>query len=212
MYSFVLMAALTAGGNAPDCYWYGYYPAYYYSYPVYYGWSGWYYPAYYSGWYYPYYSWGWYGWPGYCGCGPVVCVAPSDAENGGAADRKGAGAGADQKKKAGKKVPLQEGFGPEKKKTSSLGNKALLVVNLPADAKLFIDDNPTKSVSSNRNIVTPPLQPGQTYFYRVRAELSRDGRTFTETQEVLLRPGEQSRASFTDLEARAAVFTKTAAR
>jgi uncharacterized protein (TIGR03000 family) len=81
-----------------------------------------------------------------------------------------------------------------------LGSRALLTVELPADARLYIDGNLMTSVTSRRRIITPPLQAGQTYTYEVRVELIRNGQTLSRTQEVSLRPGEQTYARFANLE------------
>jgi uncharacterized protein (TIGR03000 family) len=86
---------------------------------------------------------------------------------------------------------------PEKK--SSLDTRARLIVDLPADAKLFVDDQPMKTASSRRVFRTPILEPGQAYYYILRAEIVRDGTTRTATKRVILRPGEEIEASFADL-------------
>ncbi len=74
-------------------------------------------------------------------------------------------------------------------------------MQLPADAKLFIDGNLMKSASEKRTFITPVLRPEQTYFYDLRAEVVRDGRTVAATQRVILRPGEAVQASFPSLPA-----------
>lgn len=78
-------------------------------------------------------------------------------------------------------------------------NRARLIVQVPAGARLFIDEQQMKSTSERRTFVTPVLQPGRTYYYEVRAEIVRDGRTVSENQRVILRPGEIARASFANL-------------
>src|SRR5437867_7153014 len=45
---------------------------------------------------------------------------------------------------------------------------ANLVVTLPSDARLFVDGHETKSVSGQRLLTTPDLQPGRTYSYTLR--------------------------------------------
>jgi uncharacterized protein (TIGR03000 family) len=47
---------------------------------------------------------------------------------------------------------------------------ATIHVSLPADAKLLIDGNATTSTSDHRVFVSPSLEPGQEYFYTVKAE------------------------------------------
>ena len=55
------------------------------------------------------------------------------------------------------------------------GAKAKVIVELPRDAKLFIDEQLMKSNSDKRAFITPPLANGQEYFYDVRAEVVRNG-------------------------------------
>jgi uncharacterized protein (TIGR03000 family) len=77
--------------------------------------------------------------------------------------------------------------------------EARLVVQVPTDAKLFIDDQPTKSTTSTRIFSTPPLERGQQYYYVLRAEVVRDGKTRTDSKRVQVRAGQEVRASFSDL-------------
>ena len=78
---------------------------------------------------------------------------------------------------------------------------ATLVVSLPADAKLYIDDHLMKTNSTRRTFNTPKLEAGESYYYVLRAELQLDGKTIAENQRVIVRAGETARASFKELEA-----------
>lgn len=70
------------------------------------------------------------------------------------------------------------------------GGAAKLIIDAPADAKLFVDDMPIRSAS--RHFSTPVLEAGQTYYYTVRVESSRG----VETRRVLVRANEIARESF----------------
>ena len=76
-----------------------------------------------------------------------------------------------------------------------------LVVELPADAKLYIDDQPMKTTAERRSFNTPTLQPGQAYYYELRAEVTREGKTYTESKRVIVKAGETARATFPELTA-----------
>jgi uncharacterized protein (TIGR03000 family) len=87
----------------------------------------------------------------------------------------------------------------DKSGTSLAPNRARLIVELPADAKLYIDERPMKTTSGRRTFHTPALQSGQTYYYMLRAEVVRDGKPVREERRVILRPGEVVRTDFNDL-------------
>jgi len=69
---------------------------------------------------------------------------------------------------------------------------ASLVVRLPADARLTIDGEATRSASGTRWFVSPPLEPGKTYHYELKAEVTRGGKRLTETRRVAVRAGQGS--------------------
>ena len=208
MYSIVLLAALTTGANAPDC-WFGscYYGcacAYGYGY---YGWGGcgcrgW--GGYGCGCYSPYGSnpcWGSYYGGGCCNwgtaCGPVWGSYDCFGGHGGFSD------GGAIVPSTAPPTPGAEQIPPPKiedKKSTSL-DRARLNVRMPADAKLFVDDLliPTKT-AQRHTFSTPRLDRGQTYFYEVRAEVIRDGKPVQESRRVLVRAGEEINVSFSRLE------------
>jgi uncharacterized protein (TIGR03000 family) len=93
--------------------------------------------------------------------------------------------------------------GPAPEKKSALETPARLVVELPADAKLFVDDQLMKTSSARRIFNTPALQVGQTYYYILRAEVEIDGKPVAETKRVLVRAGEEVKANFAELAAAA---------
>jgi uncharacterized protein (TIGR03000 family) len=78
--------------------------------------------------------------------------------------------------------------------------RAKLVVEVPTDAKLYIDDQLMKTTSSKRVFSTPLLAQGQAYFYDVRVEVVRDGKTVSDSKRVIIRAGEEARASFPNME------------
>jgi len=214
MYSVVLMAALSAGGTAPDCHGHcnscggcyggcygcsGCYGGYGGGYGGCYGCSGCYggYGGCYGGGYgygcYGSYNChGCYGCYGCYGCSgyaptygtpvmttPVTPTPPPDMP------------------------PVDKGkmTKPDdmKDKETSAATKAKLIVELPADAKLFIDDQPMKTPSAKRVFSTPTLQKGQSYFYEMRAEIVRDGKTITESKRVVVNAGAEIPVTFAEL-------------
>ena len=71
-----------------------------------------------------------------------------------------------------------------------------LTVNVPAEAKIFINGKATTTAASPRRYISRGLMPGYRYTYKVRAELLRDGKTLDQTKVVQLRAGEDADMSF----------------
>jgi uncharacterized protein (TIGR03000 family) len=76
--------------------------------------------------------------------------------------------------------------------------RAKLVVELPANAKLFIDGKPVKATAGVRTFHTPALEPGRPYYYMVRIERMRDGQPVSETRRIIVHAGQVARADFQD--------------
>jgi uncharacterized protein (TIGR03000 family) len=76
---------------------------------------------------------------------------------------------------------------------------ARIVVDLPADAKLFVDDQSTRTRSASRRVFqSPSLEPGTNYSYRLRAELERDGKKYQQTKTINVRAGQETTAFFSE--------------
>jgi uncharacterized protein (TIGR03000 family) len=78
-------------------------------------------------------------------------------------------------------------------------NRARLIVTLPPDAKLFVDGQAMKTPAERRVFQSPRLEPGQLYYYNLRVEVVRDGRTITREQRVVVQGGRVTQTAFTDL-------------
>lgn len=106
-------------------------------------------------------------------------------------------------------MPMAEPAKPEAAKPEAeKKSPASLQLDLPADAKLYVDGRLIEGNGSQRTFSTPELPIGRIYYYDMRAEAIIDGRVVHEEQRVLVRGGEQLSRSFNDLIARA---KKTAA-
>jgi uncharacterized protein (TIGR03000 family) len=75
-------------------------------------------------------------------------------------------------------------------------DSGVLTVNVPADAKVFVNGKATSSTGSQRHFVSRGLRSGFKYAYQVRVEVVRDGRTVEDAKSVELRAGENSRLAF----------------
>jgi uncharacterized protein (TIGR03000 family) len=95
-----------------------------------------------------------------------------------------------------KKKEMPKGEKIEGPKKASINVPATIVVSLPADARLIVDGTPTTSTSERRTLVTPILENGTDYVYTMQAEVTREGRVMTQSQQVTVRGGETSNVQF----------------
>ena len=72
----------------------------------------------------------------------------------------------------------------------------ILAVEVPADARVFVNGLPTQTSGSFRQYVSRGLQAGQQYTYRMRAEVERDGQLRSETRAVTVQAGERAQVAF----------------
>jgi uncharacterized protein (TIGR03000 family) len=77
----------------------------------------------------------------------------------------------------------------EKKSELNIAAPATLVVSLPADAKLLIDDAATTSTSGRRVFVSPALQTGREYTYSLKAEYTKDGKSVVVNKDITVTAG-----------------------
>ncbi|MBM4001186.1 MAG: TIGR03000 domain-containing protein [Planctomycetes bacterium] len=84
---------------------------------------------------------------------------------------------------------------------TSLGGSAVLTVDVPEGAKVFVNGRATKSTGANRQYVSRGLVPGMTYTYEVRVESEVDGKIAEDTKVVHLKAGDTSDLTF-DLQPR----------
>ena len=87
------------------------------------------------------------------------------------------------------KIPLNEK--PE-------SNRGTVVVNIPSDAKLFVEGRAMKVTNGERSFVTPPLPTDREAVYSFKIEFTRDGETITQSKKVNIRAGATTKVEFTD--------------
>jgi uncharacterized protein (TIGR03000 family) len=110
--------------------------------------------------------------------------------------------------------PRMETAPPPKKEgeaAKTVTPMAKLIIETPANAKLFVDDVAMAPAPSPRVFATPALDPNQAYYYQVRVETMVDGKPISESRQVIVRAGETTRATFTEATAQAGqAVTRTA--
>ena len=105
--------------------------------------------------------------------------------------------GTDKKKVEETPPPREQVPAPKEKKKEQV--RARLTIDVPAEAKVFLDGQLMNWAAGKREFQTPDLEPGLTYYYDLRAEIVRNGETLAEAQRIILRPGEIVAVAFPSL-------------
>src|SRR5687768_9578201 len=85
---------------------------------------------------------------------------------------------------------------PAGEETSIDKADGLLAIEVPADAKIFVNGQATRSTGEHREFVSRDLELGYNYAYEVRAEVIRDGQTIEQTKKIDLRAGKRAEVAF----------------
>jgi uncharacterized protein (TIGR03000 family) len=75
-------------------------------------------------------------------------------------------------------------------------NTVMLDVNVPANAEVFVEGQKTTQTGSRRMFVSPPLTPGRSYTYDIRARWMQNGREVDQTRHVRVQTGQRTRVDF----------------
>ena len=69
---------------------------------------------------------------------------------------------------------------------------AYLNVNVPADAKVYLQDQLMTVEGTQRRFVTPTIEAGDQHLYTVKVEVVRDGKTITKTAQTTVALGQEA--------------------
>jgi uncharacterized protein (TIGR03000 family) len=75
--------------------------------------------------------------------------------------------------------------------------RAILSIQVPANAELWLEGRPTTQTGASRRFRTPSLTPGADYDYHVRARWSEWDLVMDQTRRVTIRGGVQTTVDFT---------------
>jgi uncharacterized protein (TIGR03000 family) len=76
-------------------------------------------------------------------------------------------------------------------------NAARIVVRLPADAQLWVDDYQSTQTGPVRQLNTPAsLEPGKTYHYTLKAQWNQNGQPVTQERAVSFQAGQSVDVDF----------------
>lgn len=80
---------------------------------------------------------------------------------------------------------------------SSRARPVRLEVRVPADAQVWIDGTKTQQKGTVRQFISPPVEPGRQYSYKIEAKWMDNGNERTRTQTLAVRAGELQRVDLT---------------
>jgi uncharacterized protein (TIGR03000 family) len=80
-------------------------------------------------------------------------------------------------------------------KKTALQESARLIIEVPSNAKLYVDGKLTKTGTDVRQFYTPTLEPGETYFYDVKVEVEKNGKMLTADKRVYVKAGDVVRTA-----------------
>ncbi len=69
-------------------------------------------------------------------------------------------------------------------------NAIAVNVRVPANAKVWFDNQPTQQQGSFRQFISPPVQPGKVYTYTIKAEWMDNGQKVDKTKQVDVHAGD----------------------
>lgn len=97
---------------------------------------------------------------------------------------------------------------PAPTEAASHTSAGLLRVEVPADAKVYINGKLTTSTGTERQYVSYGLESGRNYSYEVRVEYTQDGKAVSETKQIALTAGSNELLAFTSTLSAEPVATK----
>ena len=75
-------------------------------------------------------------------------------------------------------------------------NEIHLIVNLPENAQMFVNGNPTTSTGKSRHFVSRDLEPGQSYRFDLKMVVEEDGKPVEKQRVVVLESGRGEEVTF----------------
>jgi len=75
-------------------------------------------------------------------------------------------------------------------------NSATVDVKVPADAQVWVGSQQMTQTGAERVFTTPPLTPGQTFSYQVKARWKENGKEVEQTRKVRVEAGKESFVDF----------------
>lgn len=112
----------------------------------------------------------------------TACGAGSPGSSAGSHGSEGSSAGDDGGKPAAE--------------AGSDGQRATFVLSVPADAKVYFQDEPMSSTGTRRRYRSPALKAGKTFSYSIRVAVQRNGNLVSNTQQPRFHAGSRVEIAF----------------
>jgi uncharacterized protein (TIGR03000 family) len=90
-------------------------------------------------------------------------------------------------------------YPPETPRMSGRARSVLLEVRVPASAEIWIEGTKTLQTGAVRQFVSPPIEPGRNYSYKIEAKWMDQGSERTQSRTLVVRPGELKRVDLTKM-------------
>jgi uncharacterized protein (TIGR03000 family) len=97
-----------------------------------------------------------------------------------------------------RRLIIQAGQRAEVDLNEATTDTARITVKLPADARLTVNGVAVTAPEGARTFETPKLEAGRSYYYTLRAEMVRNGKTHTEDKRVVVEAGRAVTVEFTE--------------
>ena len=94
-------------------------------------------------------------------------------------------------------MPVNPSPSMSRSSRTTFSSRAGCAATSPARAAVW--PSALKTTSRRRTFHTPDLEKDQAYYYEVRAEVVRDGKTVGETRKVIVKAGQVIKADFSSL-------------
>jgi uncharacterized protein (TIGR03000 family) len=85
---------------------------------------------------------------------------------------------------------------PEPMDASVSANQVALNVRVPAQAEVLVEGKKTEQTGMVRRFVSPPLTPGRTYTYNLKAKWTDNGREVVEARTLDVQAGDWLNVDF----------------
>lgn len=97
-------------------------------------------------------------------------------------------------------MPNQLPIGPPPRSDEATvsANQATVVVNLPADARLYVETHLMPLSGTTRAFRSTDLAPNMKHTYTIRMEVERGGKPVERVQSVIVEPGKRTQVTFED--------------